>query len=85
MPAATSAPKVSSRIPSVTGNESAPAFSRSLPNWSLIALLALPSPNSAMVNCGFALAAFASVASIGVTLSAASSTSPRMSNSTSAE
>ena len=53
MPAATSAPKATRRMISVSGIEKAPAFSRSSMNAAKSALLVL-SPKDPMVKSGFA-------------------------------
>ncbi len=82
MPAATSAPKTTIRMISVTGIESSPAFLRSsmkAPSTSLSAL----TPNEPMNRSGCAAFASSTAATTGSIFVVASSGSPVMSNSTS--
>ena len=86
IPAATSAPKASTRTTSVTGSDSRPARSRSLAD-RLHDLLALrrglaEAPDEQVGVSGLAPS---TAATTGAILSAASSGSPRMSNRTTAE
>ena len=85
MPAATSAPKASTRITSVTGSDVNSARWKSADMRSLIALLALPSPTSPMNSPGWARCTAAVAASAGPTRSEAVSGSPVSWNVTSAE
>ena len=75
MPAATSAPKASTRITSVIGSEVTSAFLKSSSNFFEIALSALASPNCSMRSSGFARWAAAVAASVASTRSLASSSS----------
>ncbi len=52
MPAATSAPKATTRMISVSGTETAPALERSFAKAESIAFAVLASPNSPMKNPG---------------------------------
>ncbi len=71
MPAATSAPKAISRMSSVTGSESSPAFARSWPKTSLICLSMDASPTSLSVTAGCAFWSAAVVANSAGTCSSA--------------
>ena len=85
MPAATRAPKASTRTTSVTGSESMPARSRSLPTAFVISSSAVVSPKPPTKRSGLAALAFSTARTIGAILSSAASGSPRMSNRTTAE
>ena len=76
MPAAASVPNATTRIASVTGTEVNSARRKSEEMRSLIALFALPSPNSPTRSCGCARWTAAVAASAGATRSAAVSGSP---------
>ena len=84
MPAATRLPNTITRMMSVTGSDSMPAFARSSRKAPSICLSVLASPNSPTKNCGFASWTSATAATTGSIFVAASVESPRMSKSTSA-
>jgi hypothetical protein len=84
MPAATSVPNATRRISSVSGTERRPAFFKSLKKSFSIAFSVL-SPNDPTKNSGCVSCTSLTRATIGSTLSAASSLGPRISVPTSAE
>ena len=84
MPAATSAPKATTRITIVTGSERRPARSRSWLNLSSSCFSAL-TPNSSIRRLGLAAAAPSTASITGWILSVAVSASPRISRLTVAE
>ena len=83
MPAATSAPKTTSRMISVTGIESSPAFLRSSMKAASTSLSAL-TPNEPMNSSGCAACTSSTAATTGSIFVVASSGSPTISKSTSA-
>ena len=85
MPAASSAPNATIRMISVIGIERISAFWKSGASLSSNALPDDASPNCSTRSAGCAAATASTAASIGATLSTASSGSPRMSNGCSAE
>ncbi len=86
IPAATSAPKASTRITSVIGSEVTSAFWKSSSNFLLSALPALASPNCSIRSLGLAFCAAAVLSSVASTRSLASSSSLAVSSKlTSAE
>ena len=84
-PAATSEPKATMRISSVTGSDSVSAFLKSSSKTSPSALPALASPNCSMRRSGFARCAAATAASGASTRSSVTSKSPASWKETSAE
>src|SRR5918995_3358075 len=84
IPAATTAPKATSRMISVTGTENSPAFFRSSVNVANSAFSVL-SPNEPTKKSGCAFCTSATRATTGSILSTASSEGPRISIRTSAE
>lgn len=76
MPAATSAPKATTRITSVTGSDVISAIRKSSPMRFMIALLELASPNSPTNSLGWARCTAAVAASAGSTRCWAVSGSP---------
>ena len=83
-PAATSAPKTTIRISSVSGSESISAFLKSSPSVSSSALSIAAPPTSSIRRSGDARPALATAASIGSTRSSAVSRSPSIVNVASA-
>ena len=84
-PAATTAPKASSRIRNVTGTVIRSALAKSRPTTSFTALSALAPPNSATVIRGCVRCTAATASSTGATCAGASSLGPARSNWTSVE
>jgi hypothetical protein len=84
-PAATSAPNATMRMISVIGSERTSAFLKSSSNAFEIALSALASPNWPTNTCGFAFWAAAVAASVESTRASVTSSSPGISNVTSAD
>ena len=84
-PAATSEPNATIRMSSVIGSERTSAFWKSSSNAFEIALSALASPNWPTNTCGLAFCAAAVAASAPSTRSSVTSSSPGISNVTSAE
>ena len=80
MPAATSAPKTTMRIPSVTGSAVYSARVKSFPIVSSRASVALAAPNCSTRNSGFADWTSATAARTGFTVSVACSASSASSN-----
>ena len=83
--AATRAPKASTSRTSVTGREVVSAFARSSLNTFSSALLALAMPNCSTRVPGWRLSTAATAARLASTFASAASSSPGISNSTSAE
>ena len=84
MPAATRLPKTTTRMISVTGSESMPAFARSSRKAPSICLSVLASPNSPTKYPGFARWMSAIASTTGLIFDGASIASPLISKSTSA-